>query len=53
MVSAKKIAFYKKILLDIFFEDKSLHEQMMESPLTNSKLTKDKSDFKYVVNSLV
>lgn len=53
MASTKKEAFYKQILLDIFFEDKSQHEHILESTLHTSKGVKDKSDFKYVVNSLV
>ena len=49
----KKINFYRKILLEIFIDDKSLRDQLIESTAQNSKATKDKSDLKFIVNSLV
>ena len=52
-MSTKKINFYRKILLEIFIDDKSLRDQLIESTAKNSKATKDKSDLKFIVNSLV
>ena len=52
-MSTKKINFYRKILLEIFIDDKSLRDQLIESTAQNSKATKDKSDLKFIVNSLV